>query len=248
MIKNVHLNRIILVITNGKEPVAIAGVMGGANSEVHDGTTTVVIESAYFAGGSVRQTSKDHNLRSDASARFEKGVDPNRVILAAERAASLLAELAGGEVLAGSVIVDELDKTPAEVVVSPDFINNRLGMKISLEDMTSILTRLKFDYQAANGLLYIKAPTRRQDIKIEEDIIEEIARMYGYDEIPMTLPVEESKPGGLNILSSKTSSSTCLLRRCRSLSSNYVFINFKRNVSEICIRNCSSNRIINADE
>ncbi|MFJ5768356.1 phenylalanine--tRNA ligase subunit beta [Psychrobacillus sp. NPDC093180] len=192
-----------LVITNGKEPVAIAGVMGGANSEVHDGTTTVVIESAYFAGGSVRQTSKDQNLRSDASARFEKGVDPNRVILAAERAASLLAELAGGEVLAGSVVVDELDKAPVEVVVSPDFINNRLGMKISLEDMTSILTRLKFDHQAANGYLYINAPTRRQDIKIPEDIVEEIARMYGYDEIPMTLPVEESKPGGLTSYQAK---------------------------------------------
>ena len=186
-----------LVITNGQEPIAIAGVMGGANSEVHEGTTTVVIESAYFAGGSVRQTSKDHSLRSDASARFEKGVDPNRVIAAAERAASLLAELAGGEVLAGSVVVDELDKTPAEVIVSPDFINSRLGMKISLEEMTSILTRLKFDFEAANGYLYIKAPTRRQDIKIPEDIVEEIARMHGYDEIPMTLPVEESKPGGL---------------------------------------------------
>ena len=116
-----------LVITNGVEPVAIAGVMGGLNSEVHDGTTTVVIESAYFAAGSIRQSSKDHGLRSDASTRFEKGVDPNRVILAAERAASLLAELAGGEVLAGSVVVDELEKKPAEVVVSPDFINNRLG-------------------------------------------------------------------------------------------------------------------------
>ena len=132
-----------LVITNGEEPVAIAGVMGGLNSEVHDGTTTVVIESAYFAAGSIRQTSKDHGLRSDASTRFEKGVDPNRVILAAERAASLLAELAGGEVLAGSVVVDELEKEPAEVVVSPDFINNRLGMKISLEDMTSILIQIK---------------------------------------------------------------------------------------------------------
>ncbi len=192
-----------LVITNGQEPIAIAGVMGGANSEVHDGTTTVVIESAYFAGGSVRQTSKDHNLRSDASARFEKGVDPNRVIAAVERAASLLAELAGGEVLAGSVVVDELDKSPAEVVISPDFINSRLGMKISLEEMTSILTRLKFDFEAANGYLYIKAPTRRQDIKIPEDIVEEIARMYGYDEIPLTLPVEESKPGGLTAYQAK---------------------------------------------
>ena len=116
------------VITNGKEPVAVAGVMGGANSEVSDSTTTVVIESAYFAGGSVRRTSKDLGLRSDSSARFEKGVDPNRVIPAAERAAQLLAELAGGEVLEGTVLVDELDKTPARVVVSPDFINGRLGM------------------------------------------------------------------------------------------------------------------------
>lgn len=186
-----------LVITNGQEPVAIAGVMGGLNSEVHEGTTTVVIESAYFKPASVRQTSKDHNLRSDASSRFEKGVDPNRVEAAAERAAQLIAELAGGEVLQGSVKVDELDKTQKEVVVSPDFINNRLGMKISLEEMKTILERLKFDFEAANGLLYIQAPTRRQDIQIEEDIVEEIARIYGYDEIPLTLPEGESTPGGL---------------------------------------------------
>ena len=133
-----------LVITNGKEPVAIAGVMGGANSEVHDGTTTVVIESAYFAPSSVRRTSKEHGLHSDASTRFEKGVDPERVVAAAERAAQLMAELAGGEVLAGSVIIDELDKTPVQITISPDYINNRLGMKISLEDMLSILERLKF--------------------------------------------------------------------------------------------------------
>ena len=177
-----------LVITNGKEPVAIAGVMGGANSEVTDQTTTVVIESAYFDGLTVRQTSRDLGLRSDASARFEKGVDPNRVIPAAERAAALLAELAGGEVLEGTCIVDKLDKSPARVVVSPDFINERLGMKISLEDMLSILNRLKFGVEAANGLLIVDVPTRRQDIKIEEDIVEEIARLYGYDEIPMTLP------------------------------------------------------------
>ncbi|MBE3102626.1 MAG: phenylalanine--tRNA ligase subunit beta [Bacilli bacterium] len=186
-----------LVITNGQEPVAIAGVMGGANSEVHEGTTTVVIESAYFKPASVRQSSKDHNLRSDASSRFEKGVDPNRVEEAAERAAQLIADLAGGEVLQGSVKVDELDKSQKEVVVSPDFINNRLGMKISLEEMTSILSRLKFDFEAANGLLYIKAPTRRQDIQIEEDIVEEIARIYGYDDIPLTLPEGEITPGGL---------------------------------------------------
>ena len=186
-----------LVITNGKEPVAIAGVMGGLNSEVHDGTTTVVIESAYFASGSVRQTSREIGLRSDASTRFEKGVDPQRVIAAAERAAQLMADIAGGEVLSGSVIVDELDKTPVRITVSPDYINNRLGMKISLEEMLSILDRLQISTEAVNGKLVIDAPTRRQDLRIEEDIIEEIARMYGYDHIPMTLPVTESTPGGL---------------------------------------------------
>ncbi|MEY9970246.1 phenylalanyl-tRNA synthetase beta chain [Lysinibacillus sp. RC46] len=186
-----------LVITNGKEPVAIAGVMGGANSEVNDSTTTVVIESAYFDGLTVRQTSRHLGLRSDASARFEKGVDPNRVLPAAERAAALLAELAGGEVLEGTCIVDELDKSPARVVVSPDFINERLGMKISLEEMLTILERLKFGVEAANGLLIVDAPTRRQDIKIEEDIVEEIARLYGYDEIPMTLPEGANQVGRL---------------------------------------------------
>lgn len=187
-----------LVITNGEEPVAIAGVMGGANSEVSAETTTVVIESAYFTGSFVRQTSRDLGLRSDASARFEKGVDPNRVVLAAERAAQLLAELANGEVLEGSVIVDELDKAPARVVVSPDFINARLGMKIAVEEMLAILERLQFDVEAANGLLIIDVPTRRQDIKIEEDIVEEIARLYGYDEIPITLPEGANHVGKLS--------------------------------------------------
>lgn len=186
-----------LVITNGVKPVAIAGVMGGANSEVTDSTTTVVIEAAYFNGLSVRRTSKELGLRSDSSARFEKGVDPNRVLLAAERAAQLLVELADGEVLEGTVLVDELDKTPARVVVSPDFVNSRLGMKISLEDMITILNRLQFNVEAANGLLIIDVPTRRQDIKIEEDIVEEIARLYGYDEIPMTLPEGNVQVGGL---------------------------------------------------
>ncbi|MBQ0138214.1 MAG: phenylalanine--tRNA ligase subunit beta [Kurthia sp.] len=187
-----------LVITNGKEPVAVAGVMGGFDSEVTAKTTTVVIESAYFDGLSVRYTSKDLGLRSDASARFEKGIDPNRVLPAAERAAQLMAEIAGGTVLEGTVLVDELDKTPARVVVSPDFINSRLGMKISLNEMVSILKRLRFDVEPANGLLIIDAPTRRQDIKIEEDIVEEIARLYGYDEIPKTIPVGETTIGSLS--------------------------------------------------
>ncbi len=186
-----------LVITNGEEPVALAGVMGGANSEVSDVTTTIVLESAYFASGSIRQTSKDQNLRSDASSRYEKGVDPNRVIPAAERAASLIAELSGGEVLGGSVMFDKLNKEEKIVQVSPDFINARLGMKVSFEEMMRILKRLKFNTEAVNGQLIISVPTRRQDIQIEEDIVEEIARLHGYDEIPSTLPEMETTPGGL---------------------------------------------------
>ncbi|GEK33417.1 phenylalanine--tRNA ligase subunit beta [Kurthia sibirica] len=186
-----------LVITNGKVPVAVAGVMGGLDSEVTADTTTVVIESAYFDGLSVRYTSKDLGLRSDASARFEKGIDPNRILPAAERAAQMMAELAGGEVLEGTVLFDELDKKPARIAVSPDFINARLGMKISLNEMVTILNRLRFHVETANGLLIIDAPTRRQDIKIEEDIVEEIARIYGYDEIPKTVPMGETTAGGL---------------------------------------------------
>ena len=187
-----------LVITNGEKPVALAGVMGGANSEVSKHTTTIVIESAYFESGSIRQTSKEHNLRSDASSRYEKGVDPNRVIPAAERAAQLLSELAGGEVLAGSVIFDQLQREEKVVNVSPDFINSRLGMKIRLDDMLDILNRLQFKTEAMNNQLMISVPTRRQDIQIEEDIVEEIARLYGYDEIPSTLPETAATPGGLS--------------------------------------------------
>lgn len=186
-----------LVITNGEEPVAIAGVMGGANSEVHDETTTIVLESAYFDPATVRRTARAHGLHSDASTRFEKGVDPNRIKEAVERATALIAELADGDVLEGAVEIDELDKTPVRITVSPDYINHRLGMKISLDEMLTILHRLRFDVEAVNGQLVIDAPTRRQDIRIKEDIIEEIARIYGYDHIPATLPVTASNPGGL---------------------------------------------------
>ena len=192
------LNADQLVITNGREPVALAGVMGGANSEVHEGTTTVVIESAYFAPASVRKTSKEVGLRSDASTRFEKGVDPNRVAEASERAAQLMQELAGGDVLAGTVQFDELDKSALRISISPDYVNRRLGMKIPMDEMISILDRLQIPVEAVNGQLVVDAPTRRQDLRIKEDLIEEIARLYGYDEIPMTLPVGESVPGGLN--------------------------------------------------
>ncbi|MGD7044180.1 phenylalanine--tRNA ligase subunit beta [Jeotgalibacillus proteolyticus] len=187
-----------LVITNGEEPVAIAGVMGGANSEVSLETTTVLLESAYFAPRSVRQTSKDHGLRSEASSRFEKGVDPKRVELAAERAAQLLSLYAGGEVLSGTVGTDKMDKSEKQLSITLEKINRVLGMELTVDEVLNLFRRLQIEANADQSTIHVSAPTRRGDLVIEEDLIEEVARLYGYDHIPMTLPVHETKPGGLS--------------------------------------------------
>ncbi|MFT4415102.1 phenylalanine--tRNA ligase subunit beta [Fredinandcohnia humi] len=187
-----------LVITNGIEPVALAGVMGGANSEVRNDTITVLIESAYFTGGTIRKASKDHGLRSEASARYEKGIDSKRTREAADRAAALMAELAGGEVLDGVVAVDTLEKTPVKVSITLERINKVLGTEISNEEVSAIFTNLKFLFDVDNETFHVEVPSRRGDITIEEDLIEEVARLYGYDTLPKTLPVGESIPGKLS--------------------------------------------------
>ncbi|MDQ0975601.1 phenylalanyl-tRNA synthetase beta chain [Neobacillus niacini] len=187
-----------LVITNGTEPVALAGVMGGANSEVTSDTTTVLLEAAYFTGGTVRKASKDHGLRSEASARFEKGVDPNRVRAAGERAAYLIAKYAGGEVLEGASEVDTLTVEPAVVSITLEKINNVIGTNLTVADVEAIFERLQFAVSSEGETITITAPTRRGDIKIEEDLIEEVARLYGYDNIPKTLPIGSATPGKLS--------------------------------------------------
>lgn len=186
-----------LVITNGTEPVAIAGVMGGANSEVRQDTTTVIIESAYFAGTVVRKASKDHGLRSEASARFEKGVDPARVRAAGERAAQLICEYAGGTVLAGTAEFDEMKMEPQVISITLDKINTLLGTSMTVSEVESIFTRLQFGVELDNETFIVTVPTRRGDITIEADLVEEAARLYGYDNIPATLPIGETAPGRL---------------------------------------------------
>jgi phenylalanyl-tRNA synthetase beta chain len=192
-----------LVITNGQIPVALAGVMGGANSEVSSDTTTVLLESAYFKGASIRKASKAHGLRSEASARFEKGVDPNRVRAAAERAAYLMEKYAGGEVLDGSVEVDHLDINPAVVTTSLGKINQVIGADLTVEIVEEIFSKLQFEVQTDNESITVTVPTRRGDITIEEDLIEEVARLYGYDLIPTTLPFGSSTAGALTDYQSK---------------------------------------------
>ncbi|KJE27856.1 phenylalanine--tRNA ligase, beta subunit [Geobacillus kaustophilus] len=186
-----------LVITNGREPVALAGVMGGANSEVRDDTTTVFIEAAYFTSPVIRQAVKDHGLRSEASTRFEKGIDPARTKEALERAAALMSEYAGGEVVGGIVEASVWRQDSVVVTVTLERINGVLGTAMSKEEVAAILSNLQFPFTEDNGTFTVHVPSRRRDIAIEEDIIEEVARLYGYDHLPATLPVAEAKPGHL---------------------------------------------------
>lgn len=186
-----------LVITNGKEPVALAGVMGGFDTEVTAQTKTILLEAAYFSGASIRKTVKATGLRSEASTRYEKGIDPNRVKRAGIRACQLLAEYAGGKVLSGTVAFDELDRSEKTVDIVTDEINKRLGTTIQTKEITDILKQLRFNYEQDGDHFHVYAPTRRGDIAIFEDMLEEIARIYGYDNLPYTLPKGVSQAGGL---------------------------------------------------
>ncbi|NEU29841.1 phenylalanine--tRNA ligase subunit beta [bacterium LRH843] len=186
-----------LVITNGKDPVAIAGVMGGATSEVQENTTTILLEAAYFQSATIRKASRDLGLRSDASTRFEKGVDPSRVREASKRAAGLIAEIAGGTIVSGVVEVDALNQDLKKVRLDLEHMNNRLGMNISMNEVKRFMDRLRFEYVEDGNILLVTAPARRGDIQIEEDLIEEVARLYGYDHILTTLPLGATTQGGL---------------------------------------------------
>ncbi|MFB1050882.1 phenylalanine--tRNA ligase subunit beta [Paraliobacillus sp. JSM ZJ581] len=186
-----------LVITNGQEPTALAGVMGGANAEVSDTTTTVLLETAYFDPKAVRMASKHHGLRSESSARFEKGVDPNRVYAAGLRACQLLAAHANGTVLSEPMIFDQLDKSEKQVVMTTNRINNRLGTEMTNEDIALTLKKLGFLFEQNGETFEVTIPTRRQDISQFEDMLEEVARIYGYDLLPYTLPQGVAQAGSL---------------------------------------------------
>ncbi|GGA86305.1 phenylalanine--tRNA ligase subunit beta [Ornithinibacillus halotolerans] len=186
-----------LVITNGKEPVALAGVMGGANSEVTSETTNILLEAAYFDSISIRKTVKATGLRSEASTRYEKGIDPNRVRQAGLRACHLLEKYAGGKVLEGVVEFDKLDRSEQTVAIDTKTINHRLGTTITSDEIAKILERLQFNYERNDEQFTVYAPTRRGDIAIFEDMLEEVARIYGYDNLPFTLPTGTTTVGGL---------------------------------------------------
>lgn len=177
-----ELTEEMLVIADDKKPVAVAGVMGGEYSGIMEDTTTVIFESAYFEPVQVRRTSKKLGLRTDASIRYEKGVDRLISMTCLERAFQLVEELGAGEVIRTVIDKDYTDKTPAAVEFNAEWINNFLGTDIAEADMIEYLTRL--DFKVENGTVY--APSFRIDIECKADIAEEVARIYGYDKIPST--------------------------------------------------------------
>lgn len=199
-----ELSNSMLLITDGSsQAVGIAGVMGGRDSEVTPATTRIILESAKFAGSSVRKTSKQLGLRSEASLRFEKEVNPETVTAALNRAAGLICALAGGKAAKGIVEAKTKEAASLQIDLSLEKLNGYLGMELTLEDMKQIFQRLSFEYRVipgekGNTALRIQAPKRRGDITRDVDLIEEVARLYGYDHIPATPIVGVTTPGSLN--------------------------------------------------
>lgn len=189
----------MLVIADNERAVAIAGVMGGMDTEVTNKTRHILLESANFNAASVRRTSRKLGLRTEASARFEKGLSPALTIPAIDRAAYLMQELAGGTIVDGIVDVGEFSISPVVIQLSISNVNKTLGTDISQDEMKSILESLEFEVEVKSfDMLEVKCPDFRQDIELEADLIEEIARLYGFDKIPATLPRGRITEGGLN--------------------------------------------------
>lgn len=185
-----------IVITNGQKPVALGGVMGGDFSEVTPNTTNVLVEGAIFDPVSIRHTSRRLNLRSESSSRFEKGIATEFVNEAVDRACYLLETYAGGTVLNDRVSQGDLGEFITPINITVDKVNNTIGFDLSADDIINIFVQLGFKTENNSDTLTVHVPSRRKDITIQEDLIEEIARIYGYDEIPSTLPVFDTVTSG----------------------------------------------------
>lgn len=189
------LSKDMLMIKDAEKSVAIAGVMGGLNSEIEEDTNTIVIESANFLGSSVRTTSSKLKLRTEASGRYEKGIDPNLCEAAADRVCALIELIGAGTVVGGSVDVYPQVEEAQAVHGRVSRINKILGLQLGRDEMVKYFESLEMKVEGEGDDLYVTAPTVRQDIKIEEDLAEEVARLYGYDKIPVTIPRGNSESG-----------------------------------------------------
>ena len=185
----------MLLIKDAERGIAIAGVMGGLNSEIENDTTTIIVESANFNGNSVRATSKKLGLRTEASSRFEKGIDPNLCEAAADRVCRLIELTGAGKVCRGSVDAYPSPEKARTIDVRVDRINYVLGTDIDRQQMEKILRGLEIKVEGSGNIMTVTPPTVRQDLLEEEDYIEEVARIYGYDKLPVTLPKGNTEAG-----------------------------------------------------
>ena len=185
----------VLMICDGEKAIGIAGIMGGENSMITDNVKTMLFEAACFDGTNIRLSSKRVGLRTDASGKFEKGLDPNNAQAAIDRACQLIEEFGAGEVVGGMVDVYSKKKEPVRVTFEPEKINALLGTDISKEDMLKYFEKIELAYDEATN--EIVAPTFRHDIFRTADLAEEVARFFGYDNIPTTLPKGEATTGKL---------------------------------------------------
>ena len=185
----------VLMICDAQKEVGIAGIMGGENSKITDDVTTVLFEAATFNGSNIRKSAKRVGLRTDASGKFEKGLDPHNAEAAINRACQLIEEFGCGEVVDGMVDVRGEMKEKVVLPFEPERYNKLLGTQVSREEMLAIFKMIEVEYDEASNNLTI--PTFRQDILRQCDIAEEVARFYGYDKIPTTLPTGEATTGKL---------------------------------------------------
>ncbi|WP_270207393.1 phenylalanine--tRNA ligase subunit beta [Streptococcus anginosus] len=186
-----------LVIAVADKPVALAGVMGGAATEISSQSSRVVLEAAVFDGTSIRKTSGRLNLRSESSSRFEKGINLATVTEALDAAASMIADLAGATVQAGIVSAGQVDTSDVEVSSTLADVNRVLGTELTYTDIEDVFRRLSFGLTGDAEKFTVSVPRRRWDIHIEADLYEEIARIYGYDKLPATLPKGDGTAGQL---------------------------------------------------
>ncbi|MCP3899536.1 MAG: phenylalanine--tRNA ligase subunit beta, partial [Desulfobacteraceae bacterium] len=178
-----------LMICDGEKPVAIAGVMGGENSEISDDTTRVLVESAYFNPISIRKTAKKTGINTDASHRFERGIDPEGVINALNRAVELISQVSGG--IKAKDIIDNypLKQTPAKIEVNTDSLNTRLGTSLDIDSIKELIESVEFKAEAVKeNILSVDVPSFRVDATRPEDISEEVARLWGYNNIEVSFP------------------------------------------------------------
>ncbi len=214
------LNKEDIVITDGKKGLCVAGVMGGLNSGITENTKNILIESAMFNPYNIRYTSLRLSLRSEASLRFEKPLNYEYCTLAIKRACHLLEKYADAKIVSGTLTYDNVKKEKREVKVSLNEINSILGMELTNSDVESILNSLGFNYKEEKNNYVVTVPNRRQDIYLQkEDIIEEVGRLYGYDNIKPTLPKITIKKGEY---SSSSKFRKIITKRMRALGFNEV--------------------------